>query len=182
MLVVPSERISTNIVVLPVARWSRTRFYAIDRSRSISFSSHTRRTYTKLHPRFGSFDGVFDHTDHKVVDRATPILARHTIARRLVLLLVVFVFITLIMEIIIKDYTINIVVFYYVRHYLAYLLTHFRQRRVKRCDISTLHEPLRMCVVIILRIIFSISSIRACIAIWINPSMHLDSLKVSIVH
>ena len=130
LLVVPSKRVRIDLVVLPVRRRSRTRLYAIDRSRSICLTSHTRRTNTKFDPRFGSLDGIVDHAYHEVVLCTAPVSTCHNcscrIFVRIILCIIIRVLITRLMEIVIEDNTIHVVVLNDIYNYLAYLLAHFR--------------------------------------------------------
>ena len=77
------------------------------------------------------------------------------------------------MEIVVENYAIHIVVLHNIRHYFANLSTDFRERRIEDSDVTTFNQPFWVGIVIVKRVILTVSSIGRSITIRIEPYMYL---------
>ena len=118
--------------------------------------------------------------------RTAPVSTGHNGSRcvlvRIILCIIIRVLITRLMEIVVEDNTIHVVVLNDIYDYLAYLLAHFRERRIEDSDVTTLNQPLWVGLVVIFRVSFTESSIRRSVTIRVEPRMYLNTTCVGRVN
>ena len=156
--IVPCERVGVDAVVLPVRAY-RAGIDAIDWCRGRRCTGNACRAYTEGNIGFGSTNRVAYHTYHVVDLLTSPVSARELGPRCGIVTVIITILIAGLVEVIVEDYTIDIVMSDEVGHYRCDAFLDLGQTRVEDIISSTIDEPLGVRVGIIVRQ-FAVSILR----------------------
>ena len=178
----PRHGIAVNLIILPVAAYGAG-LYAIPVSHSLRRARHAGRADAEAHPRLGRFHHVVDVLDHLIDVLASPVALTHRSAVGPIGIIQIGIErerrIVLIVEIIVKHQSINVILDQNVLAHVNDTLPHLGDAGIEHRLVAGSQQPFRMGIDVV-PLALAPQVVAMPITIGIDPGIDLDTALVSL--